>query len=274
MCYALDSSLQIPPPKNPQSIVPLARFTFHDRVMNPLDISWNPIKEKGKKVAPPSSPSSSSSSDENKVPSFLEFYEELSDNEDLTDAQKEKNGMFKWLNCYFGKNYSTSPPSSFHKEYEHRGLNFVGIGKDIHVFVGNLNHVVDFTIFENVEANIDPSLSQVVFGRPFMETTKLILDKEKGLVTFTNGIKEVNFKTPYKDPEMKGLTSKGNDLLASRVILSDDDFRRGCKSSSNLENRIYKDIDKLDSSYNWKIERLDIEGSFETKNSRTSKGVT
>ncbi|GJU82229.1 hypothetical protein Tco_1284594 [Tanacetum coccineum] len=48
---------------NPQLIVPLARFMFHDHVMNPLDISWNPIKEKGKKVAPPSSPSSSSSFD-------------------------------------------------------------------------------------------------------------------------------------------------------------------------------------------------------------------
>ncbi|GKE31960.1 hypothetical protein Tco_1451282 [Tanacetum coccineum] len=87
---------------NPQSIVPLARFMFHERVMNPLYISWNPIKEKGKRVALSSSSSSSSSSDENEVASFLEFYEELSDNEDLTDAQKEKRGMFKCLNRYFG----------------------------------------------------------------------------------------------------------------------------------------------------------------------------
>ncbi|GJY17501.1 retrovirus-related pol polyprotein from transposon TNT 1-94 [Tanacetum coccineum] len=63
------------------------RFAFHDRVMNPLDISRNPIKEKGKRVASPSvSSSSSSSSDGNEAPSFLEFYEELFDNEDLTDA--------------------------------------------------------------------------------------------------------------------------------------------------------------------------------------------
>ncbi|GKA64940.1 hypothetical protein Tco_0764647 [Tanacetum coccineum] len=38
---------------NPQAIVPLDRFTFHERVMNPLDISRNPIKEKGKRVAFP-----------------------------------------------------------------------------------------------------------------------------------------------------------------------------------------------------------------------------
>ncbi|GKE19510.1 hypothetical protein Tco_1427087 [Tanacetum coccineum] len=30
--------------------------------------------------------------------------------------------------------------------YEYRGQNFVGIGKDMHVFVGSLSYVVDFTI--------------------------------------------------------------------------------------------------------------------------------
>ncbi|GJR40487.1 hypothetical protein Tco_1216171 [Tanacetum coccineum] len=58
---------------NPQAIVSLARFTSHERVMNPLDISRNPTKERGKRVASPSaSSSSSSSSDDNEAPSFLE----------------------------------------------------------------------------------------------------------------------------------------------------------------------------------------------------------
>ncbi|GKC04489.1 hypothetical protein Tco_0996099, partial [Tanacetum coccineum] len=55
--------------KNPQAIVPLARFTFHEHVMDPLDISRNPSKEKGKKIAsplkslsPPQAPSKSISS--------------------------------------------------------------------------------------------------------------------------------------------------------------------------------------------------------------------
>ncbi|GKD22650.1 hypothetical protein Tco_1224353 [Tanacetum coccineum] len=61
--------------------------------MNPLDISWNHIKKKGKRVASPSSSSSSSSFDENEAPSFLELYEELSDNEDLTDLEREKRNF-------------------------------------------------------------------------------------------------------------------------------------------------------------------------------------
>ncbi|GKB23573.1 hypothetical protein Tco_0862974 [Tanacetum coccineum] len=72
---------------NPQAIVPIARFTLHEHVMDPLDILRNPSKEKGKKIASPSViSSSSSSSDDNEAPSFLEFYDELSDSKDLTKA--------------------------------------------------------------------------------------------------------------------------------------------------------------------------------------------
>ncbi|GKA58696.1 hypothetical protein Tco_0758009 [Tanacetum coccineum] len=84
---------------NPQAI----RFTFHEHVMDHLDISRNPSKEKGKKIV--SSlviSSSSSSSNDNEAPSFLKFYDELSDSEDLTKAQQEKRGMFKCLNRYIG----------------------------------------------------------------------------------------------------------------------------------------------------------------------------
>ncbi|GJZ06694.1 hypothetical protein Tco_0540487 [Tanacetum coccineum] len=155
-----------------------------------------------------------------------------------------------------------------------RELHRIGIGKDMHVFVENMSYVMDFTILENVEANIDPSLSQVVFGRPFVETIKLILDREPRLITFTNGIREVTFKTPYRDSKMNDLTSKGHDLLSSRVILSDDDFRRGYESPLDLENGFYNEIDKLGPSYNKTIEILDLEGPMETEGSKTSEGVT
>nr|GEV30907.1 hypothetical protein [Tanacetum cinerariifolium] len=88
---------------NPQAIVPLARFTFHEHVMEPLDISRNLSKGKGKKIVSSSViSSSSSSSNDNEAPSFLEFYDELSDSEDLTKVQHEKRGMFKCLNRYVG----------------------------------------------------------------------------------------------------------------------------------------------------------------------------
>nr|GEV72136.1 hypothetical protein [Tanacetum cinerariifolium] len=103
ICHAFDSSLQSHSPNKPSSLVPLARFTFHEHVTDPLNISRNPSKENGKKIVSSSVISySSSSSNDNEEPSFLEFYDELSDNEDLTEAQREKRGMFKFLNRYVG----------------------------------------------------------------------------------------------------------------------------------------------------------------------------
>ncbi|GJS31798.1 hypothetical protein Tco_0492418 [Tanacetum coccineum] len=70
---------------NPQSTVPFDRFTYHERVIISLDISRKTIKDKGKR-ATTSSSSSSSSSNKEEDPSSLQFYEELSDDEELTDA--------------------------------------------------------------------------------------------------------------------------------------------------------------------------------------------
>ncbi|GJS25870.1 hypothetical protein Tco_0486490 [Tanacetum coccineum] len=120
--------------------------------------------------------------------------------------------------------------------YEYSGRNFVRLGRDMHVFIGNMSYVIDFTILENIETNIDPSLSHVIFGRPFIEIACLAINRKHGLMTFTYGTKEIIFKTPYKDPERSGLSSKGYDLLSSRVILSEDDYDRGCRKPSDLED--------------------------------------
>ncbi|GJS61002.1 protein kinase-like domain, concanavalin A-like lectin/glucanase domain protein [Tanacetum coccineum] len=47
------------------------------------------------------------------------------------------------------------------QRYEHRGLKFVRMGMDTHVFICNMSYLIDFTIMEKFEVNIDHSLSQV-----------------------------------------------------------------------------------------------------------------
>ncbi|GJT58423.1 hypothetical protein Tco_1001956 [Tanacetum coccineum] len=79
ICRAFDSIPQYISKQISTAIVPLARFTFYERVMDPLDISRNPTKEKGKRVASPSiTSSSSSSSNDNGVCTILSrFIEEI-----------------------------------------------------------------------------------------------------------------------------------------------------------------------------------------------------
>ncbi|GJR41523.1 hypothetical protein Tco_1217207 [Tanacetum coccineum] len=141
--------------------------------------------------------------------------------------------------------------------YGYRGRNFVGLRRDMHVFVGNMSYVIDFTILESIETNIDPSLSHVIFGRPFIEIACLAINRKHGLMTFTDGTKEVTFKTPYKDPERSELSSVGHDLLSSRVILSEDDYDRGCRKPSDLKDGFYKDTIKLRPEY---LTGIDDEG--------------
>nr|GEY23360.1 hypothetical protein [Tanacetum cinerariifolium] len=144
------------------------------------------------------------------------------DNEYI-DLDSPMNVMF--LACY---------NTNRNQEYKFKGLNFIGIGEDLHVL--------------------------------------LILDKEKCSITFTDGIKKINYKTPYRDLEMDDLTSEGHDLLSSRVILSKYDYRRGCERASDLKSGFYKDIHNLGPSYKMEIERIDHGLSFKAGGCRTSEG--
>nr|GEV14909.1 retrovirus-related Pol polyprotein from transposon TNT 1-94 [Tanacetum cinerariifolium] len=73
--------------------------------------------------------------------------------------------------------------------------------------------------------------------------------RKQGLMTFTDETEEITFKTPYKEPERSELSSEGHDLLSSRVILSEDDYERGCRKPSDLEEGFYRDIIKLGTEY-------------------------
>ncbi|GJR68880.1 hypothetical protein Tco_0014945 [Tanacetum coccineum] len=141
--------------------------------------------------------------------------------------------------------------------YEYRGRNFVGLGRDMHVFIRNMSYVMYFSILENIETNIDPSLSHVIFGRPFVEIACLAINRKHGLMTFTDETKEITFKTPYKDPKRNELSSEGHDLFSSRIILSEDDYDRGCREPSDLEDGFYRDTIKLGPEY---LTGMDDEG--------------
>ncbi|GKA28582.1 hypothetical protein Tco_0714827 [Tanacetum coccineum] len=68
---------------------------------------------------------------------------------------------------------------------------------------------------------------------------------------------EITFKTPYKDPERSELSSKGHDLLSSRVIPNKDDYDRGCRKPFDLEDGFYRDTINLGPEY---ATRMDDEG--------------
>ncbi|GJV40490.1 hypothetical protein Tco_1418930 [Tanacetum coccineum] len=76
--------------------------------------------------------------------------------------------------------------------------NFTGRIKGMHVFVGNFTYVIDFMIVKDISSIIDPRLSQVVLGKPFVEISIMTHDPPEGVVRFTNRTDEIAYKMPYK----------------------------------------------------------------------------
>ncbi|GJV31768.1 putative reverse transcriptase domain-containing protein [Tanacetum coccineum] len=59
---------------------------------------------------------------------------------------------------------------------DRRVSNFTRRIKGIHVFVGNFTYVTDFMIVEDISSIIDPRLSKVVLGKPFVEISNMTHD--------------------------------------------------------------------------------------------------
>ncbi|GJY27733.1 hypothetical protein Tco_0403500 [Tanacetum coccineum] len=62
--------------------------------------------------------------------------------------------------------------------------NFVRRVKRLKVFVGNFTYECDFMVLEDTSSVIDHDLGSVVFGKPFVEATRLVYNKEEGTIMF------------------------------------------------------------------------------------------
>ncbi|GJW68565.1 hypothetical protein Tco_0122989 [Tanacetum coccineum] len=99
------------------------------------------------------------------------------------------------------------------REDANKGVcNFTGRIKGMHVFVGNFTYIVDFMIIEDISSIIDPRLSQVVLGKPFVEISNMTHDPQEGVVRFTNGNDEVAYNMPHKIEQYNSLSNPVDPL--------------------------------------------------------------
>ncbi|GJS66526.1 MAK10-like protein [Tanacetum coccineum] len=105
--------------------------------------------------------------------------------------------------------------------------NFTGRIKGMHVFIGNFTYVVDFMIVEDISSIIDPRLSQVVLGRPFIEISNMTHDLPEGVVRFANGDDEVAYKMPHKIEQYNSLSNLEKEHTKSVYLRNEEDKKRG-----------------------------------------------
>nr|GEW70662.1 retrotransposon Orf1 [Tanacetum cinerariifolium] len=94
------------------------------------------------------------------------------------------------------------------REISNRGVsNFIGRIKGMHVFIGNFTYVMDFMVVEDICSVLNPRLSKVMLGRPFVEISNMSLDPSEGVVRFTNENDEVSYKIPHKIEQYNSLSN-------------------------------------------------------------------
>ncbi|GJS75082.1 hypothetical protein Tco_0724963 [Tanacetum coccineum] len=127
-----------------------------------------------------------------------------------------------------------------------RGIsNFTGRVRRMHIFVGNFTYVSDFVIVEDISSAIDPRLSQVILGTPFVEISNMTHDLSLEIVKFTNVAKEIAYKMSYKIEQFNLLSDLEKKHTQSVYFRNDEDKKRGV---DYVMNKVIFDKEKPKSS--------------------------
>ncbi|GKF52567.1 hypothetical protein Tco_0159477 [Tanacetum coccineum] len=119
----------------------------------------------------------------------------------------------------------------------------------MHVFVGNFTYIVDFMIVEDISSIIDPTLSQVVLGKPFVEISNMTHDPPEGVVRFTNRTDEVAYKIPHMIEQDNTLSDFKTEHTKSVYLRNEEDKRRGVEYVMSKILGFYKECLELGPEY-------------------------
>ncbi|GJU83971.1 hypothetical protein Tco_1291517 [Tanacetum coccineum] len=114
------------------------------------------------------------------------------------------------------------------RENSNRGVsNFTGRIKGMLVFIENFTYIVDFMIVDDISSIIDPRLSQVILGKPFVEISNMTHDSPEGAIRFTNGTEEVAYKMPHMIEQYNSLLDLEKEHTKSVYLRNKEDTRKG-----------------------------------------------
>ncbi|GJS58140.1 hypothetical protein Tco_0652924 [Tanacetum coccineum] len=127
----------------------------------------------------------------------------------------------------------------------------------MHLFVGNFTYIVDFMITEDISSIIDPRLSQVVLGKPFVEISNMTHDPPEGVVRFTNRNNEVAYKIPHKIEQYDSLSNLEKEHTKPVYLRNEEDKRGGVEYVMSKILGFFKECLELKPEY---LTGMDDEG--------------
>nr|GEZ37886.1 protein kinase-like domain, concanavalin A-like lectin/glucanase domain protein [Tanacetum cinerariifolium] len=108
---------------------------------------------------------------------------------------------------------------------------------------------MDFMIIKDISSIIDPRLSQVVLGKPFVDISNMNYDPPEGVVRFTNGTDEISYKMLHKIEPYNSLSDLEKDHTKSVYLRNEEDKRRGVEYVMNKILEFYKECLELGPEY-------------------------
>ncbi|GJY93824.1 homeodomain-like protein [Tanacetum coccineum] len=113
-------------------------------------------------------------------------------------------------------------------EFLKSGINMAGLAKNLHMFIGNHQFLVDFIILENISEFVEKGLTEVLFGCSFKEQIGLVKDRGKGILWFKIVMKireEESISLKKIKGFYRGCLSLGNEYKYDQEVV---DWIRGC----------------------------------------------
>ncbi|GJU08640.1 hypothetical protein Tco_1125070 [Tanacetum coccineum] len=200
-------------------------------------------------VNPPKPPDPSVRFITEKVLKFNSFFESLrlvpsSSNTELICTKEEDSDVMFIEIVPKDDNSCTEEPEAGEQEVEYFDI-FPTRIKEMHVLLGNFTYIIDFMIIEDISSIIDPRLSQVVLGKPFVEISNMTHDPPEGVVRLTNGNNEVAYKMPHKIEQYDSLSNLEKEHTKSVYHRNEEDKRRGVEYVMRKVLRFYKECLEL-----------------------------
>ncbi|GJX59612.1 hypothetical protein Tco_0291002 [Tanacetum coccineum] len=158
------------------------------------------------------------------------FIEIIRKNDDSCEEgpKDEGSATIEGLELEYFDTFQTRSELAYHREDTNKGVsNFIGRIKGMHFFVGNFTYVLEFMIVEDISSIIDPRLSQVVLGKPFVEISNMTHNPPEGVVRFANRTDAIAYKMPHKIEQYNSLSDLEKVYTNSVNLRIEEDKRRG-----------------------------------------------
>nr|GEU49752.1 retrotransposon Orf1 [Tanacetum cinerariifolium] len=119
----------------------------------------------------------------------------------------------------------------------------------MHIFVGNVTYIMDFLIMDDIGSALDPYLSHVMLGKPFVEVSNMTYDPSIGIVKFKDGVNKFAYQIPHKIEQFPLLPNIKKDHKQSIYFRNNEDKIREVDYVMKKILGFYKECLELGNEY-------------------------